>query len=415
MEEELDSNKLRTLAEKRLEGKPIQDRSAEDNAILVAELTIHQEQLKVQNEELKMVQLELEATKANYFELYDLAPVGYITLNTDLIIKEANLAASRLLGMDRAHLINSGISRFVRSDLHESLYLHYRRLADGNGEPVKTFVVKHGDGSEIQVQFESNLIHNGHVTGFRSILTDVTELKRTREALQQANNGLAHSKLELQQFAYIASHDLQEPLRMVISYLTLLEKRYGDRLDADGKEFIEFAVSGGKRMRELIDDLLEYSRIESRSKPFVLVDMKRVVGNTIRVLKVPIDESNADIIIEPMPTIMGDGSQMQQVMQNLISNSLKFHGPERPVVRISAIEGRKEWTFSVKDNGIGLNVEYADKIFQMFQRLHAQEQYTGTGVGLAITKKIVERHGGRIWVESEEGKGATFFFTIPNT
>ena len=245
------------------------------------------------------------------------------------------------------------------------------------------------------------------------VTTDTTEIKGAQRAAEEHLKKLERSNAELQQFAYVASHDLQEPLRMVISYLTLLDKKYKGELDSQAKEYITHAVEGGARMRRLIDDLLEYSRIESRTNVFAPVDMKKVMESTIKVLKAPIEESKADIRIEPMPTISGDRSQMQQVMQNLISNSLKFKGPDRPLVNISAIDGKKEWTFSVKDNGIGLNTEYSDKIFQMFQRLHNQDQYPGTGVGLAIVKKIVERHGGRIWVESEEGKGATFSFTIP--
>jgi PAS domain S-box-containing protein len=246
----------------------------------------------------------------------------------------------------------------------------------------------------------------GRVVRWFGTNTEITEQLEMQQKLQRSN-------LELQQFAYLASHDLQEPLRMVISYLSLLDKKYKDELDIQAREYIDHAVDGGVRMRRLIDDLLAYSRVETKVKEFALVDMKEVVEGTIKVLKTSIDESKADIYIEPMPTVMADGLQMQQVMQNLIANAVKFHGQERPRVHISAIDGRKEWTFLVKDNGIGLKMEYAERIFQMFQRLHNQDQYPGTGVGLAIVKKIVDRHGGRIWVESEEGKGSTFFFTIP--
>jgi PAS domain S-box-containing protein len=247
---------------------------------------------------------------------------------------------------------------------------------------------------------------HGKIVRWFGTNTDITEQMEMQRSLERSN-------AELQQFAYLASHDLQEPLRMVISYLSLLDRKFKGELDPQAKEYIDHAVDGGARMRQLIDDLLEYSRIETKAKEFASVDMKEVVESTIKILQLSIDESKAEIYVEPMPKIMGDGSRMQQVMQNLISNSLKFHGPERPMVHISAREGIKEWTFSVKDNGIGFNVEYAERIFQMFQRLHNQDQYPGTGVGLAIVKKIVERHGGRIWVESEVGKGATFFFTIP--
>jgi signal transduction histidine kinase len=250
--------------------------------------------------------------------------------------------------------------------------------------------------------------NNGDILGSVSVVRDITDQKRMEDELRRSNH-------ELQQFAYLSSHDLQEPLRMIVSYMSLLERKYKDELAPEAQEYLRNALEGGTRMRELIDDLLEYSRLETNAKAFATVNMREVVENAIKVLKVPIEESKADVYIEPMPTITADGSQLQQVMQNLISNSLKFHGPERSMVHISASRGIKEWVFSVKDNGIGLNVEYSDKIFQMFQRLHTRDQYPGTGVGLAIVKKIVERHGGRIWVESEEGMGATFFFTIPTT
>jgi PAS domain S-box-containing protein len=246
----------------------------------------------------------------------------------------------------------------------------------------------------------------GKVLGWGGVNIDITEQMKNEENLTRSN-------AELQQFAYVASHDLQEPLRMVISYLSLLDKKYKDKLDPNAQEYIHYAVDGGKRMRLLIDDLLAYSRIDTQGKEFAPVAMNEVVEDVIKVLKVSIEQSKANIVVEPLPIIVADGTQMAQVMQNLLSNAVKFRGKERPIVHISATQGPREWTFAIKDNGIGLNMEHIDKLFQMFQRLNTREQYPGTGVGLAIAKKIVERHGGRIWVESEEGKGATFYFSIP--
>ncbi len=230
--------------------------------------------------------------------------------------------------------------------------------------------------------------------------------KRFEEKLKKSND-------DLQQFAYIASHDLQEPLRTVVNYLALLQRKNMDKLDPKSQEYINFAMDGGERMRQLIDDLLEYSRVDSQGKEFTPVNMQDVIDETLAILKSRIEESNVQVITGPLPVISGDETQMIRVMQNLIGNAIKFHGPEPPKICVSASEGRNEWTFAVKDNGIGLDMQYSDKIFQMFQRLHNKEEYPGTGIGLAVTKKIVERHRGRIWVESEEGKGATFFFTIP--
>ncbi len=235
---------------------------------------------------------------------------------------------------------------------------------------------------------------------------DVTEIRRAEENLMRSN-------IELQAFAYVASHDLQEPLRMVVSNLSRLEKGYKDQLDPKAQEYIHFAVDGGTRMRSLIDDLLDYSRVDTKGKEFVPVDMHKVVESVLKVLKLPIEENKAEVIVGPLPTISGDKTQMSQVMQNLISNAIKFHGDERPKIEVSSRQNSREWIIAVKDNGIGLKMEYADKIFQMFQRLHTNEKYQGTGVGLAIVKKIIERHGGRIWVESKEGEGSTFTFTLP--
>jgi light-regulated signal transduction histidine kinase (bacteriophytochrome) len=200
---------------------------------------------------------------------------------------------------------------------------------------------------------------------------------------------------------------------MVISYLTLLDKRYQDKLDPDGRDYIHYAVDGGKRMKDLIDDLLAYSRVDTGGKAFRSVDMNALIARTILLLKVPIEERKATISVDPLPTIEADESQIVQVIQNLVANAIKFHGHAPPEVHISASVGTGEWIFAVKDNGIGLDTIYSEKIFQMFQRLHDRGEYPGTGVGLAIAKKIIERHGGRIWVESEEGKGSAFFFTIP--
>ena len=224
---------------------------------------------------------------------------------------------------------------------------------------------------------------------------------------------LKRSNAELQQFVYVASHDLQEPLRMVTSYLSLMERTFKHQLDPKAREYIDYAMEGGNRMRELINDVLAYSRVDSQGKKFVPVDMGAVVAKVLAILRVSIEDSKAEVNIDPLPTISADESQMIQVMQNIIANALKFHGPNRPMINISSSKGEKEWTFSIKDNGIGLDMADAERIFQMFQRLHSREEYPGTGIGLALTKKIVERHGGRMWVESRLGAGATFFFTIP--
>ena len=239
------------------------------------------------------------------------------------------------------------------------------------------------------------------------------ELIDTQNKLQESINKLEISNRELEQFAYVASHDLQEPLRMVSSFTQLLEKRYSDQLDDDADEFIEFIIEGSNRMKDLIDDLLIFSRLNTQAKPFESLNIRESVNSVIKYLKPTIEENKAKLMIEDLPTINGDQSQIRQLFQNLISNSIKFHGDKSPEIHITCQNSFKNWLIGVNDNGIGIDPENQEKIFKIFNRLHTREEYPGTGIGLAICKRIVERHKGKIWVESEAGKGATFYFTIP--
>jgi light-regulated signal transduction histidine kinase (bacteriophytochrome) len=241
---------------------------------------------------------------------------------------------------------------------------------------------------------------------------DITEMRKGAEqTLFRLNEELLRSNKELEQFAYIASHDLQEPLRMVSSFTQLLSRRYKDKLDNDAKEFIQFAVDGAKRMQGLINDLLEYSRVETKGKKFSVASMHDILGKTISNLNLIIREKKAIITNDDLPELSVDEGQMIQLLQNLIENSLKFCN-STPKIHISSKEEEDHFLISVKDNGIGIESAYFDRIFMIFQQLQPKEQYGGTGIGLAICKRIVERHGGRIWVESTPGKGATFYFTI---
>lgn len=263
------------------------------------------------------------------------------------------------------------------------------------------------DGSRMSILcFAVPLNELGSNLGGIAAFVDITDQKNAEKALAASNE-------ELKNFAYVASHDLQEPLRMVISYLSLLERRYSGQLDERADEFIDFAVTGGRRMKALIDDLLEYSRVDTQVRPSIPVDMNDVMSTTLQNLEPSIKESGAEVFVSHLPTVCGDAQQLTQVLQNLVSNAIKFHGDKRPVIHMGCSHDAEKWIFHVKDNGIGLSMVYSNRIFKMFQRLNPNEKYEGTGVGLAIVKKIVERHGGKVWVESEEGKGATFFFTLP--
>jgi light-regulated signal transduction histidine kinase (bacteriophytochrome) len=242
---------------------------------------------------------------------------------------------------------------------------------------------------------------------------EIEERKRAEEELANQAQELGRSNAELQQFAYVASHDLQEPLRMVASFTQLLAQRYQGKLGADADEFIGYAVDGARRMQVLVNDLLAYSRVGTRAKEFAAVDCERVLQMVLANLEKTLEESRGQVTHDLLPRLQGDETQLCQVLQNLVGNALKFHGSEPPRVHVSAQRVRGEWRFAVRDNGIGIDPEHAERIFLLFQRLHTRAEYPGTGMGLAITKKIVERHGGRIWVESEPEKGSTFYFNLP--
>jgi PAS domain S-box-containing protein len=263
----------------------------------------------------------------------------------------------------------------------------------------------------------------GDLVGYRGSDTDINQRKCAEEEVRAHRDNLeekvtartaelSRSNAELEQFAYIASHDLQEPLRMVTSYMQLIEKRYKEKLDEDGIEFIEFAVDGAKRMKTLIGDLLTYSRVGSKEKPFESVDCGRVLEKALSNLEIAIEESGAEITHAPLPTVRGDEVQLVQLFQNLIGNAIKFRGDQPPEIQIRAEEEGSAWRFSVQDNGIGIKPEYFEMIFQVFKRLHGRGEYDGTGIGLAVCRKIISRHGGTLDVESHLAEGATFRFTI---
>jgi hypothetical protein len=248
---------------------------------------------------------------------------------------------------------------------------------------------------------------------YRAIL--LQQIRQSNEELQERAAELAEVNAQLEQFAYVASHDLQEPLRMVTSYLQLVEKRYKDKLDADAEEFIGYAVDGAARMKRMINDLLAYSRVTTRGQPLASTNCENSLAQTLSNLEVAIKDNSVLITQDPLPTVMADGTQLMIVFQNLIENAIKFHADRQPHIHISAERKEDEWLFSVQDNGIGIAPEYSERVFAIFSRLHPHTKYPGTGIGLAICKRVLERHGGRIWVESQLGEGTTIFFTLPES
>ncbi len=279
------------------------------------------------------------------------------------------------------------------------------------GEPIEPlgFEIIRADGARRFVEASMIPIRDGRgaIVGARGMARDITERRL-------AERELARSHAELQQFAYVASHDLQEPLRMVAGYTRLLARRYLGKLDDEADEFIQFIVDGVTRMQALINDLLQYSRIESHGTSFEPVPSATALEWALSNLEAAIKESGATVEASHLPTVNADPTQLGQLFQNLIGNGIKFREERPPEVRVEARHNGREWVFSVSDNGIGIEPQYRERVFEIFQRLHTQEHYDGTGIGLAICRRIVERHGGRIWVESAPGLGSSFHFTIPD-
>lgn len=269
------------------------------------------------------------------------------------------------------------------------------------------------DGTEFPLEIGLSFVETEEGTIVLGLISDITERKRAADLLASANADLVRSNIELEQFAYSASHDLQEPLRMVTGYLNLLDRRYGNSLDEDAREFIRYAVDGASRMKGLIQDLLSVSRISSQAVDMHLSSSAIMLQNAVDNLTIAIEESGAAVTSDALPEVLADGDLLTLVFQNLIGNAIKFHGQAPPRVYVSARREGPQWIFSVRDNGIGIEPRHSERIFRIFERLNDPEKYSGTGIGLAITQRIVARHGGKIWVESHIGEGSTFFFAIP--
>lgn len=356
---------------------------------------------------------ESEERFANAFEH---APIGMSLVALDGRWLRVNRALCELVGYARDELLSMTFRDISHTDDLEADLAYTQLLL---AREIQTYQLEkryfHKQGFIVWILLSVSLVRDRHGSPlyFVSQIQDITERKRAEHALEHAMEELKRSNTELEQFAYVASHDLQEPLRMVSSYVQLLKRRYHNQLDADADEFIHYAVDGATRMQGLINDLLTYSRVGTRGKPFAPVALDTALDHALAHLQIALDESHAQITRLPLPTVLGDEGQLTQVFQNLIANALKFRAEAPPQICVSAQRGENEWVVTVKDNGIGIDPQYRERIFILFQRLHSLEDYPGTGIGLTICKKIVERHGGRIWVESQPGQGATFCFMLP--
>jgi PAS domain S-box-containing protein len=377
---------------------------------LTHELSVHQIELEIQNRELIDAKEKLEAVVKKYTELYDDAPTGYLTISEDGQIIEANLCAAEMIGIERHLLIKNMLGFFVSGNTKQVYFNFLRDLFNNHTQQSCEVSLVRDRKISMPVYLTGHTEKSGRHCDISMI--DITDRKEAEERLNDMLNKLIISNKELENFAYVASHDLQEPLRMVSSFMELLSQQYKDKLDEKAQEYIGFAVDGAKRMYDLLTGLLVYSRISKKGKSFTRVDTNHVLSNVLKNLALIIKETNSVIKFEELPIISADETQIVELFQNLIANAIKF-SPSFPRIFISSRTENDNYVFSIRDEGIGIEEQYFDRIFQIFQKLHPKEQFAGTGIGLSICKRIVERHGGRIWVESELGKGTRFFFTIP--
>jgi PAS domain S-box-containing protein len=364
----------------------------------------------------KEFEQERERSEQHFRSLIDSSPDCVCDISLEGKVLSVNAAGSRLNGIsDPKELIGQDCTMHITENAGAAR--EAVKLAAA-GETVSVEYKSVDKGSR-EIWWDSKLTPvrdaDGSIKSILRVARDITERKQSEEALTKQAEELARSNADLEQFAYVASHDLQEPLRMVSSYVQLLGRRYKGKLDEDADEFIEFAVDGAMRMKLLIDDLLAYSRLTHDEPRYQETDCSVIVDETVRYLKSTIDETGAEITRDQLPTVIADSSMLMHVFQNMISNAIKFHRDEPPKVHISAEKQGDYWTFSVQDNGIGIEPEFTNRIFKLFQRLHNKSDYPGTGMGLAICKKIIDRHGGRIWVDSKPGEGSVFSFTLPAT
>ena len=375
-------------------------------------LTDDLEQMRQRISELKAVEAELKESNGLFQTLFYSSPVG-IYIAQDGSFRIVGHQFAQITDYNEDELIGTPALDIVLSEDREAVAENSADMLQGKRSLGYEFrIVTKRAVVKWVVETVAPVYYQGRQATLGNVM-DITEQKQDKERLTQMVSEMKRSNTELEQFAYVVSHDLQEPLRMVSSYTQLLAKRYRGQLDADADEFISYAVDGAERMRALLNDMLDYSRVGTRGKPFKLIWCEDVLEKAITNLKIAIEDSGTLVSHDYLPMLVADEGQLVQLLQNLIGNAIKFCNQKTPHVHVSAEKKGEVWLFSVKDNGIGIDPQHAQRIFEMFKRLHTREEYSGTGMGLAICKKIVERHGGHIWVQSQPGEGSTFCFTIP--
>jgi PAS domain S-box-containing protein len=366
----------------------------------------------------KEAEMHLAQMEGRYRGLLEAAPDAMVVVDAAGEIVLLNVQAEKQFGYSRDELVGQQVKNIIPEGFAERLIADgTRSAAEALAQQIGTgieLIARRKDGSEFPIEIMLSPLESAEGILVTAAIRDISVRKESEQHLVKTVGELKRSNDELQQFAYVSSHDLQEPLRMVASYTQLLAKRYKGRLDSEADEFITFAVDGCKRMQGLIQDLLAYSRAGTNGKELCEVSGEDALRGALTNLRITLEQSGAVVTHDSLPALMTDETQLTQVFQNLVGNAIKYRGAEVPRVHVSATKnGDSEWIFSVRDNGLGIAPQYFERIFILFQRLHGRNEFEGTGIGLAICKKVVERLGGRIWVESQPGKGSTFHFALP--
>ena len=361
---------------------------------------------------------ESKESGAKYRGLLEAAPDAMVVVNQAGEIVLLNVQAEKQFGYSRDELVGQKVKNIIPEGFAERLIADgTRSAAEALAQQIGTgieLIARRKEGSEFPIEIMLSPLESAEGILVTAAIRDISERKKSEEHLLKTVGELKRSNEELQQFAYVSSHDLQEPLRMVASYTQLLAKRYKGRLDSDADEFIAFAVDGCNRMQGLIQDLLAYSRAGTTGKSLCEVSGEDALQGALTNLRITIEQSGALVSHDSLPAIRTDETQLTQVFQNLVGNAIKYRSAEVPLVHVSATKNDgNEWIFAVRDNGLGIDPQYFERIFVLFQRLHGRNEFEGTGIGLAICKKVLERLGGRIWVESQLEKGSTFYFALP--
>jgi PAS domain S-box-containing protein len=363
----------------------------------------------------KQAEAALRQSEERYRGLVELSPEAvFVNRNNRIVL--VNPAALALFGASSPEqLLGKSPFELFHPDYHALVRERVGQMLAGERTPILEEKILRLDGAAVDVEVVGAPVIDHGERAVQVLLRDITERKRAQAALQQTTEDLRRSNRDLEQFAYVASHDLQEPLRAVGGYVKLLQLRFPEQLDAKARDYIAGACEGAARMEQLITDLLTFSRVGTHGGNFAPADLNAVLDHSLRNLQPGIKSSQAAITHDALPALFVDATQMMQLFQNLIGNALKFHGELPPKIHVGAQRQAGRWVFSVRDNGIGIEPQYYERIFQIFQRLHTRKEYPGTGIGLAICKRIVERHNGAVWVESQPGQGSTFYFSIPQT